>query len=81
MVEANPDNQSKTERPNYVEEEIIPVNQSKTERINYVEEEIFDKIDEEIRDVKDKNKKKVQKLTQTYENLARRHLSIVHDKL
>ena len=51
------------------------------EHIADLEQELFELIDEEIRASHDWCKDLVLELTQRFENLARRHLSIVKNKL
>ena len=61
--------------------EVKPKNQPSAERLEQVEEEIFEFIDDEIRATHDWCKDLVQELTDRYENLSRRHLRIVEQKL
>ena len=58
-----------------------PSHEYTAEKLSEVEEEIFDVIDEEIRACHNWCKDLVEELTQRYESLARRHLSIVEAKL
>ena len=58
-----------------------PQNQPSPERLEQVEEEIFEFIDDEIRATHHWCKDLVQELTERYENLSRRHLRIVEQKL